>query len=72
MSDTRTVPAGRPAVADGIDDLVGSTPLVRLRPAGVPDDVRVLAKLESANPLSSIKDRAALFMLRAAEERGEL
>jgi cysteine synthase A len=32
----------------------------------------VLAKLECANPLSSIKDRAALFMLRAAEERGEL
>ncbi|WP_322502105.1 cysteine synthase family protein [Streptomyces rochei] len=59
-------------MAEGIEGLVGSTPLVRLRPAGVPDDVRVLAKLESANPLSSIKDRAALFMLRAAEERGEL
>ncbi|MGV9242157.1 PLP-dependent cysteine synthase family protein [Streptomyces sp. NPDC003710] len=60
------------AIADSITDLVGSTPLLRLRPDGVPDDARILAKLESANPLSSIKDRIALFMLRAAEERGEL
>ena len=60
-------------IADSVADLVGNTPLVRLR---VDDDaaegVRLLAKLESVNPLSSIKDRAALFMLRAAEERGEL
>ncbi|MFE2889436.1 cysteine synthase A [Streptomyces sp. NPDC059272] len=59
-------------IADSIADLVGSTPLVRLRMDEAADDVRVLAKLESVNPLSSIKDRAALFMLRAAEERGEL
>ena len=59
-------------IADSITDLVGNTPLVRLRLDGVADTVRVLAKLESANPLSSIKDRAALFMLRAAEERGDL
>ncbi|MET9075389.1 cysteine synthase family protein [Streptomyces sp. NPDC004232] len=60
------------AIVDSITDLVGSTPLLRLRPDDAPDDARVLAKLESANPLSSIKDRAALFMLRSAEERGEL
>ncbi|KUN10480.1 cysteine synthase [Streptomyces yokosukanensis] len=59
-------------VADSIADLVGSTPLLRLRLEGVDESTRVLAKLESANPLSSIKDRAALFMLRAARERGEL
>ena len=59
-------------IADSITDLVGNTPLVRLRLDGVTDTVRILAKLESANPLSSIKDRAALFMLRAAEERGDL
>ncbi|WP_405862126.1 cysteine synthase family protein [Streptomyces sp. NBC_01515] len=58
------------AVVDSIADLVGSTPLLRLPLEGT--DARVLAKLECANPLSSIKDRAALFMLRAAEERGEL
>ncbi|MGV9242160.1 cysteine synthase A [Streptomyces sp. NPDC003710] len=60
------------AIADSISDLVGSTPLVRLRLDGAADGARVLAKLESANPLSSIKDRAALFMMRAAEVRGEL
>ncbi|WP_405871405.1 cysteine synthase A [Streptomyces sp. NBC_00005] len=62
-------------IADSIADLVGSTPLVRLRldeAVGAAEGVRLLAKLESVNPLSSIKDRAALFMLRAAEERGEL
>ena len=59
-------------ITDSITDLVGNTPLVRLRLDGVTDTVRILAKLESANPLSSIKDRAALFMLRAAEERGDL
>ncbi|WP_329553881.1 PLP-dependent cysteine synthase family protein [Streptomyces sp. NBC_00696] len=58
------------AVVDSIADLVGSTPLLRLPLEGA--EGRVLAKLECANPLSSIKDRAALFMLRAAEERGEL
>ncbi|MEV6546367.1 cysteine synthase family protein [Streptomyces sp. NPDC051665] len=58
------------AVVDSIADLVGSTPLLRLPLEDT--DARVLAKLECANPLSSIKDRAALFMLGAAEERGEL
>ncbi|MER6210105.1 cysteine synthase family protein [Streptomyces sp. NPDC001642] len=58
------------AVVDTIADLVGSTPLLRLPLGGA--EGRVLAKLECANPLSSIKDRAALFMLTAAEERGEL
>ncbi len=58
------------AVVDTIADLVGSTPLLRLPLEGA--EGRVLAKLECANPLSSIKDRAALFMLTAAEERGEL
>jgi cysteine synthase len=60
-------------IADSIADLVGATPLVRLRVGeGGAEGVRLLAKLESVNPLSSIKDRAALFMLRAAEERGDL
>ncbi|MCX4231436.1 PLP-dependent cysteine synthase family protein [Streptomyces sp. NPDC020707] len=62
----------RPAVADGIDDLVGATPLVRLRLEGLAPGAEILAKLEAANPMSSSKDRAALYMLRAAEARGEL
>ncbi|MFD9123911.1 PLP-dependent cysteine synthase family protein [Kitasatospora sp. NPDC059571] len=59
-------------IAAGIEDLVGSTPLIRLDLDGVGPDVEILAKLESANPLSSSKDRAALGMLRGAEARGQL
>lgn len=57
-------------IAHSILDLIGSTPLLALEryvPGG-----RVLAKLESFNPLSSAKDRAALYMIRDAEERGLL
>jgi len=51
---------------------VGNTPLVglpRLSPGG---DVRLWAKLEDRNPTGSIKDRAALQMIRAAETDGTL
>lgn len=63
---------GVTAVVGSLDELVGNTPMLRLSLDGLPADAHVLAKLESANPLSSIKDRAALFMLRAAEESGAL
>lgn len=59
-------------VADEITDLIGNTPVVRLRhvvPAGVSE---VYAKLEFLNPGGSIKDRAALGMILAAEEQGRL
>ncbi|CAM5637925.1 cysteine synthase family protein [Streptomyces atroolivaceus] len=62
----------RPAVASRVEDLVGSTPLLELRLRDLAPGARVLAKLESANPMSSSKDRAALYMLRAAEDRGDL
>ena len=51
-----TATLGTRRVAESIDDLVGNTPLLRL-PA---TNATVLAKLESANPGSSVKDRAAL------------
>ncbi|MCJ1678229.1 cysteine synthase family protein [Streptomyces sp. APSN-46.1] len=60
------------SVAHSSEDLIGDTPLLKLRLDGLPADTHVLAKLEAANPLSSIKDRAALFMMRAAEESGAL
>jgi len=53
-------------------DSVGHTPLVglpRLSPGG---DVRLWAKLEDRNPTGSVKDRAALQMIRAAEANGTL
>lgn len=58
-------------------DACGETPLVglpRLSPAVAPGapPVRLWAKLEDRNPTGSVKDRAALWMVRAAEEAGTL
>lgn len=49
-----------------IVDIVGNTPLLRL------NNTNIYAKLEYFNPLHSVKDRAALFMLRGAERAGKL
>ena len=69
---TGTIQTARPLVASSIEELVGGTPLLRLSYPDVPDGVRLLAKLEMFNPLASVKDRAALYMLRAAESSGAL
>jgi cysteine synthase len=62
----------RGRVADNILDLVGETPLLRLR-RYVPDGQgEIHAKLEFLNPGGSIKDRAALGMIDAAEAKGLL
>ncbi|MGN8967523.1 cysteine synthase A [Intestinimonas sp. HCP28S3_D6] len=57
-------------IAHSILDLIGNTPLLALERYA--PGAKVLAKLESFNPLSSAKDRAALYMIRDAEERGVL
>lgn len=55
-----------------IESFVGNTPLVRLqRMPGRTSNV-VLAKLEGNNPAGSVKDRPALWMIRLAEERGDI
>jgi [CysO sulfur-carrier protein]-thiocarboxylate-dependent cysteine synthase len=57
---------------DSLLDSLGGTPLVglpRLSPSG---DVRLWAKLEDRNPTGSVKDRAAFFMIQAAEKDGLL
>jgi cysteine synthase B len=53
-------------------DSVGHTPLVGLPRLSPSTDVRVWAKLEDRNPTGSVKDRAALSMIRAAEADGRL
>jgi len=63
--DTRTAP-----VVDSILELVGNTPLLRLRRFS--PDLEIFAKLEYLNPGGSIKDRIGVGMLKAAEARGEL
>lgn len=72
IPEETTMNSSSVAVARSAADLIGDTPLLRLRLDGLPADTDVLAKLEAANPLSSVKDRAALFMMRSAEESGEL
>ena len=51
---------------------VGNTPLVRLQRFSAETGVELLAKVESFNPLGSIKDRVALAMIDDAENRGIL
>ena len=54
-----------------ITDLIGNTPLVRINKLNDSEAV-VYAKVESFNPLSSVKDRVALNMVESAEKEGKL
>jgi cysteine synthase B len=66
------VASAHAASAREIDAAVGRTPLVRLRAFEPAAGVEIYAKLESRNPGGSVKDRAALAILRDAEARGLL
>lgn len=56
----------------GIIDLVGNTPMAELTRLNRNENVKVYAKLEGNNPAGSVKDRAALNMIRSALERGDI
>src|SRR6266567_3621163 len=59
-------------VHDSLVELVGNTPLVRLRKVSTGAGADVLAKIEYVNPGGSVKDRIALRMVVAAERSGAL
>jgi cysteine synthase A len=59
-------------VRAGFIDLIGNTPLVRLRKASEQTGCEILGKCEFLNPGGSVKDRAALYIVRDAEARGLL
>ena len=56
-------------IYNSILDTIGNTPIVRLNNMG-PSHVTVYVKVESFNPMSSVKDRLAYAIIRDAEDRG--
>src|SRR6195952_1325508 len=56
----------------GIIDLIGNTPLVELKKLNPNPNVTIYAKMEGNNPGGSVKDRAALNMIKSAVERGDI
>ncbi len=55
-----------------ISELIGNTPLLPLCRLSIKKDVAIYVKLESQNPGGSVKDRPALYMIRAALQRGTI
>ena len=58
-------------IYDSILELIGNTPIVRLNRMG-PDHVEMYVKVESFNPMASVKDRLAYAIITDAERRGDL
>lgn len=59
-------------VRDGFIGTIGNTPLIRLRRASAETGCEILGKAEFLNPGSSVKDRAGLYIILDAEEKGTL
>lgn len=59
-------------IYNSIDELIGNTPLLRINGPSDRTGVEILAKLESFNPYSNVKDRIGLSMIDAAEKDGLL
>ncbi len=59
-------------VRDGICESIGDTPLIRLKRVSEETGCEILGKAEFLNPGESVKDRAALYIIRDAEQKGLL
>ncbi|MDA0230060.1 MAG: cysteine synthase A [Proteobacteria bacterium] len=60
------------SVKEDFIELIGNTPMLRLKAASERTGCEILGKCEFLNPGGSVKDRAALFIVRDAEKRGQL
>ncbi|MDB4925152.1 cysteine synthase CysM [Mucilaginibacter sp.] len=56
----------------GVIDLIGNTPMVEIKKLNPNPNVKIFGKLEGNNPGGSVKDRAALNMIKSALERGDI
>jgi cysteine synthase A len=59
-------------IANDVTELIGNTPLVRIRNLAKGAGAQILAKLEYHNPAHSVKDRIGLAMIEAAEQAGKI
>jgi len=59
-------------VVGSIQELIGGTPMLHLQRLGVPDGIRLFAKLEFYNPGGSVKDRLGIALIEAGLQSGQL
>ncbi|CAI8040116.1 Cysteine synthase 1 [Geodia barretti] len=64
--------SGQGAIRDGLKGTIGNTPLVRLNKLSQETGCTIAVKAEFMNPGGSVKDRAALYLIKDAEEKGQL
>jgi len=72
MSETRRLIMFNGKVAENVLELIGFTPMVKLKKIVDKDTAEIYAKLESFNPGGSVKDRICLSMIEDAEKKGKL